>query len=47
MDLPIGNREGKKSEFDVGFGVDDPNDLVMELALHQDGFTRPSAIYST
>jgi hypothetical protein len=39
--------KGKKSEFDVGFGVADPNDLVMELALHQDGFTRPSAIYST
>jgi hypothetical protein len=39
--------KGKKSEFDVGFGVADPKDLIMELALHQDGFTRPSAIYST
>ena len=38
---------GKKSEFDVGFGVADPKDLVMELALHQDGFNRPSAFYST
>lgn len=39
--------KGKKSEFDVGFGVADPKDVVMELALHQDGLTRPSAFYST
>ena len=39
-------RRGTESEFDVGFGVVDPDDLVMELALHDDS-KRPSLRYST
>jgi hypothetical protein len=31
---------------DVGFGVTDPKDVVMEVAL-QDDFLRPSLLYST
>jgi hypothetical protein len=38
--------KGRESEFDVGFGVADPKDVVMELAL-QDDFERPSLLYST
>jgi hypothetical protein len=38
--------KGRTSEFDVGFGVDDTKDLVMEIALHGD-FGRPSLRYST
>jgi hypothetical protein len=38
--------KGRESEFDVGFGVVDPKDLVMELAL-QDDFERPNLLYST
>jgi hypothetical protein len=34
------------SEFEVGFGVADPKDVVMEIALHSD-FVRPSLLYST
>jgi hypothetical protein len=38
--------KGRKSAFDVGFGVADPKDVVMEIALHSD-FLRPSLLYST
>jgi hypothetical protein len=38
--------KGRVSEFDVGFGVADPKDVVMEIALHSD-FGRPSLLYST
>jgi hypothetical protein len=38
--------KGRESEFDVGFGVADPQDVVMELAL-QDDFERPSLVYTT
>jgi hypothetical protein len=38
--------KGRVSEFDVGFGVADPRDVVMEIALHSD-FGRPSLLYST
>ena len=38
--------KGRESEFDVGFGVADPKDIVMELAL-QDDFERPSLLYTT
>jgi hypothetical protein len=38
--------KGRESEFDVGFGVADPKDVVMELAL-QDDFVRPNLLYST
>lgn len=38
--------KGRESEFDVGFGVADPRDLVMEIALHDDS-KRPSLRYST
>jgi hypothetical protein len=38
--------KGKGSEFEVGFGVADPTDLVMEIALHDDR-GRPSLLYST
>lgn len=37
--------KGRESQFDVGFGVANPNDVVMEVAL-QDNFERPSLIYS-
>ena len=38
--------KGRESEFDVGFGVADTKDVVMELAL-QDDFVRPSLLYSS
>jgi hypothetical protein len=38
--------KGRVSEFDVGFGVADPKDVVMEIALHSDS-VRPSLLYST
>jgi hypothetical protein len=38
--------KGRKFEFDVGFGVTDPSDLVMQIALHDD-LRRPSLLYST
>jgi hypothetical protein len=38
--------KGRESEFDVGFGVADPKDVVMEVAL-QDNFERPNLLYST
>jgi hypothetical protein len=38
--------KGRVSEFDVGFGVADPKDVVMEIALYSDS-VRPSLLYST
>jgi hypothetical protein len=38
--------KGRKAKFDVGFGVADPKDVVMEVALH-DNSERPSLVYST
>jgi hypothetical protein len=38
--------KGRESGFDVGFGVTDPKDVVLEIALH-DNFVRPSLLYST
>jgi hypothetical protein len=38
--------KGRESEFDAGFGVADPTDLVLEIALH-DNSVRPSLLYST
>jgi hypothetical protein len=38
--------KGRESEYDIGFGVADAKDVVMEVAL-QDNFERPSLIYST
>jgi hypothetical protein len=38
--------KGKEAEFDVGFGVADPKDMVMEVALH-DNRERSSLLYST
>jgi len=38
--------KGQKSEFDVGFGVADPKNLLMEVTLH-DKSARPSLLYST
>jgi hypothetical protein len=38
--------KGRVSVFDVGFGVADPRDVVMEIALHSD-LGRPSLLYST
>jgi hypothetical protein len=38
--------KGRESQFEVGFGVADPNDVVMEIALHTDP-KRPSLRYST
>jgi hypothetical protein len=38
--------KGRESEFDAGFGVSDPKDLVLEIALH-DNSVRPSLRYST
>jgi hypothetical protein len=38
--------KGRESEFDVGFGVADTKDVVMEVAL-QDDFERPSLLYAT
>jgi hypothetical protein len=39
-------RRGRASEFHVGFGVADPEEIVMEIALHDD-FARPTLLYST
>jgi len=36
----------RESEFDIGFGVADPKDVVMEVALH-DNSERPGLLYST
>jgi hypothetical protein len=38
--------KGRASEFDVGFGVADPKDVVMEVTLH-DNVKRPGLRYST
>lgn len=38
--------KGRESEFDAGFGVADPKDLLLEIALH-DNSVRPSLLYST
>ena len=38
--------KGRQSKFDVGFGVADTKDVVMEIALHDDA-GRPSVRYST
>jgi hypothetical protein len=38
--------KGRKSEFDVGFGVADPKNIVMEVVLH-DEVGRRSLLYST
>src|SRR5215207_6090153 len=38
--------KGQESEFHVGFGVVDANDLVMEVALHANS-GRPGLLYST
>jgi hypothetical protein len=38
--------KGRESEWDIGFGVANPKDMVMEVAL-QDNFERPSLIYTT
>jgi hypothetical protein len=38
--------KGRQSQFDVGFGVADTKDVVMEIALHDDA-GRPSVLYST
>jgi hypothetical protein len=38
--------KGRQSKFDVGFGVADPKDVLMEIALHDDD-VRPSLLYST
>jgi hypothetical protein len=38
--------KGRASEFDVGFGVADPKDVAMEVALH-DSVKRPGLRYST
>jgi hypothetical protein len=38
--------KGRASHFAVGFGVADPKDVAMELALHDDS-KRPGLHYST
>ena len=38
--------KGRESEYDIGFAVADPKDVVMEIAL-QDDFERGNLIYST
>jgi hypothetical protein len=38
--------KARESEFDVGFGVADPKDVAMEVAL-QDDFVRLNLLYST
>jgi hypothetical protein len=38
--------KGEESQFQVGFGVADAKDLVMEVALH-DNSERPGLLYST
>jgi hypothetical protein len=39
-------RKGSESQFHVGFGVADPKDMIMEVALH-DQPKRSSLLYST
>jgi hypothetical protein len=38
--------KGRMSEFDIGFGVADPKDVALEIALHGH-YVRPSLLYST
>ncbi|BAK36877.1 hypothetical protein MLP_38630 [Microlunatus phosphovorus NM-1] len=38
--------KGRESEWDIGFGVANPDDMVMEIAIN-DNFERPSIIYTT
>ena len=38
--------KGRKSQFEVGFAVANPKDVVMEVALHED-VARPTVLYST
>jgi hypothetical protein len=38
--------KGRESQFEIGFGVADPKDVVMEIAFHADP-SRPSLLYST
>ena len=38
--------KGRESQFHVGFGVADPQDMIMEVALH-DRRKRSSLLYST
>ena len=38
--------KGRKSQFEVGFAVVNPKDVVMEVALHED-VERPTVRYST
>ena len=38
--------KGRTSQFEVGFAVTDPKDVVMEVALHED-VERPTVLYST
>jgi hypothetical protein len=38
--------KGRMSEFEVGFGVTDPKDVALEIALHGN-YVRPSLLYST
>jgi hypothetical protein len=38
--------KGRASQFEVGFAVTDPKDVVMEVALHED-VERPTVLYST
>jgi hypothetical protein len=45
-DLPIRRSYGRESQFEVGFGVADPKDVVLEIALHAAPL-RPSLLYST
>jgi hypothetical protein len=37
---------GRESQFEIGFGVPDPKDVVLEIALHAAPF-RPSLLHST
>ena len=37
---------GRESQFEVGFGVADTKDVVLEIALHAAPF-RPSLLHST
>jgi hypothetical protein len=40
--------KGRESKSEVGFGVTDPKDVLMEIALHDDDDdVRPSLLYST
>ena len=38
--------KGRKSQFEVGFAVVNPRDVVMEVALHEE-VARPTVLYST